>query len=252
MRIIFCVAILINLLLVSAKKGKGGNEEEEEEDKHKDVCDFSYGKKLDARGFADYFNKGKSSIGDTYQKGKDTMDVVYHQGKESAKLVSVLNEVLTDIAKVQLIKAKGGKLSSELVEVSKRDDTVEMLLTKIFSSLNKSGLLLPIIKMSMTNEKIRASLIDMTIDLIEADVIPYEEIFTALKDSGLAIEVVGFSLKDECTRKGLGKLIIEMIPELLASGALSPTDLLSLINKGRSKSIEVGPIGSNKTVNSLL
>lgn len=219
---------------------------------------------LKARGFSSFlggvFKKGKDTVGSVVETGKntvetvvetgkDTVEFVYDTGKDSVKMVSVLNTVLSDIAKVQVINTKGGRVESseidlsdlskrdiegdeELVELMKRGDTVEYLLTKVFVALKRSGLIMPIIKMSLTNEDIRAALIDMTIQLLEADVIPYEDIFYALKDSGLALQVVGFSLQDDCTRRGLGKLIVELIPELINSGALDPRDIIRRIIGG--------------------
>jgi hypothetical protein len=57
----------------------------------------------------------------------------------------VLNEILKDIAKFQVAYLK----KRNMFDVTKRGDLVEKLLTKVFVSLKKSGLLLPIIKMTL-------------------------------------------------------------------------------------------------------
>lgn len=250
MKIGFWITLITTLLAVVDCKGQT-EVEGEENDQDNNICNFSYGKKLEARGFADLFYKGKQSVGSAYEKGKGSVDLYYQKGKDSTELISSLNEVLSDISKIQLIKSKAGKKFSEQIEKGQQDDTIENLLTKVFSGLKKSGLLLPIIEMTLTNEKTRAAIIDIAINLIEADVIPYEEIFDALKDSGLAIQVVGFSLKDECTRKGLVKLIVELIPELISSGALSPKEILRLINDSNSKSIEASQSRNTSAISLL-
>ncbi|EGW32229.1 uncharacterized protein SPAPADRAFT_138221, partial [Spathaspora passalidarum NRRL Y-27907] len=106
-------------------------------------------------------------------------------------------------------------------------DLVDKMLVRVFHSLKKSGLINDIIRMSLTDDEVRESVASITIELLRADVISWEEVFVALKDSGLAIDVVRFSLTDEETRNGLGELVKEILPDLLESGAIDPKDLVS-------------------------
>lgn len=131
-------------------------------------------------------------------------------GKKKVALVKTLTDVLSMVKQAD---------SADSKDLDKRD-IVDELLVKVFYALKKSGLLNSIIKMSLTDDEVRPIIVDITIDLIEADVIPYEEIFEALKDSGLAVDVVKFILTDPETRQGLIDFIKELIPQLISSGEL--------------------------------
>ncbi|KAG2734778.1 hypothetical protein G9P44_002784 [Scheffersomyces stipitis] len=106
-------------------------------------------------------------------------------------------------------------------------DLVEDLLVKVFVSLKRSGLINSIIKMSLTDDEVREGVVDIAADLLERDVIPFEDIFVALKDSGLAVDVIKFSLTDEETRGGVVALIRELLPHLIADGSINPKDLIA-------------------------
>lgn len=140
-----------------------------------------------------------------------------NKGKKAFSLVSVLKDVLGMISKIDQIQ------DSEEMGLAKRD-LVEDLLVKVFVALKKSGLVNSIVKMALTDCDVRPAIIDILIELLEADVIPWEEIFVALKDSGLAVDVINELFTDPETREGLVQFTAELIPDLLASGALSGKD----------------------------
>lgn len=102
---------------------------------------------------------------------------------------------------------------------------VDETLTRVFKTLKRSGLINDVLRMSLTDESVRESIVAVTVELIDAEVIPYEEIFDALVDSGLALDVVRFALTDEDTRDGLVQLIVDLIPELLESEALRDVEI---------------------------
>lgn len=139
------------------------------------------------------------------------------KGKKAFSLVSVLKDVLGMISKIDQIQ------DSEEMGLAKRD-LVEDLLVKVFVALKKSGLVNSIVKMALTDCDVRPAIIDILIELLEADVIPWEDIFDALKDSGLAVDVINELFTDPETREGLVQFTAELIPDLLASGALSGKD----------------------------
>lgn len=140
-----------------------------------------------------------------------------NKGKKAFSLVSVLKDVLGMISKIDQIQ------DSEEMGLAKRD-LVEDLLVKVFVALKKSGLVNSIVKMALTDCDVRPAIIDILIELLEADVIPWEDIFEALKDSGLAVDVINELFTDPETREGLVQFTAELIPDLLASGALSGKD----------------------------
>lgn len=140
-----------------------------------------------------------------------------NKGKKAFSLVNVLKDVLGMVSKINQIQ------ESEEMGLAKRD-LVEDLLVKVFVALKKSGLVNSIVKMALTDCDVRPAIIDILIELLEADVIPWEDIFVALKDSGLAVDVINELFTDPETREGLVQFTAELIPDLLASGALSGKD----------------------------
>lgn len=100
-------------------------------------------------------------------------------------------------------------------DVLLRRTLVEDVMTQVFVALKRSGLIDYVIRMSLTDEEVRAGVADITVELIRADVIPYSEVFTALQESGLALDVVKFSLTDAQTRLGLIDLVLELVPQLI-------------------------------------
>ncbi|CAG90357.1 DEHA2G07964p [Debaryomyces hansenii CBS767] len=164
---------------------------------------------------------------DLNMSGADALDIekvaatgltdLLSKGKKAFSLVNVLKDVLGMISKIDQIQ------DSEEMGLAKRD-FVEDLLVKVFVALKKSGLVNSIVKMSLTDCDVRPAIIDILIELLEADVIPWEEIFVALKDSGLAVDVINDLFTDPETREGLVQFTAELIPDLLASGALSGKD----------------------------
>jgi len=175
---------------------------------------------LDSRGLVSFFDKSK----------------------EDLQAINVLNEILKDIAKFQIADLKKGSI----FDVTKRGDTVEKLLTKVFVSLKKSGLLLPIIKMTLTEYKTREATVKLIVELLEADIIPYEEIFEALNESGIVLLVTKFSLTDEETREGLGKLILQILPVLLKTNDVDSNVVIEMATAAQIEQV------GNSTISNLL
>lgn len=142
---------------------------------------------------------------------------LFNKGKKAFSLVNVLKDVLGTIGKINEMQ------ENEEMGLEKRD-LVEDLLVKVFVALKKSGLVNSIVKMALTDCDVRPAIIDILIELLEADVIPWEDIFVALKDSGLAVDIINELFTDLETRDGLIQFTAELIPDLLASGALSGKD----------------------------
>lgn len=111
-------------------------------------------------------------------------------------------------------------------------------MTHIFVLLKRSGLINSVIRQSLVDDQVRHGVASITIELIEADVIPYTEVLEAMKDSGLALDVIKFSLTDSETRAGLIQLIIELIPELIRSGVLNPFDYIGGDATAQAYSVE--------------
>lgn len=111
-------------------------------------------------------------------------------------------------------------------------------MTHIFVILKRSGLINSIIRQSLVDDQVRHGVAGITVELIEADVIPYTEVLEAMKDSGLALDVIKFSLTDNETRAGLIQLIIELIPELIRSGVLNPFDYIGGDAIAQAQSVE--------------
>lgn len=143
---------------------------------------------------------------------------LFKKGKKAFSLVNILKDVLRTIGKINEAQESGEEMS-----LAKRD-LVEDLLVKVFVALKKSGLVNSIVKMSLTDCDVRPAIIDILIELLEADVIPWEEVFVALKDSDLAVDVIKELFTDPETREGLMEFTAELIPDLLESGALSGQD----------------------------
>lgn len=138
------------------------------------------------------------------------------ESKQKLAKIEEIKGVLVDIQDILKLKVKG----------ILADEIIEDLLTTVFISLKKSGLINGIVKKSLTDEEIRIGVISVTIELISADIIPYEEIFVALKDSGLVIDIAKATLTDPEMRNGTIQLVKEMVPELIKSGALNIRDLI--------------------------
>lgn len=98
--------------------------------------------------------------------------------------------------------------------------------------LKKSGIVSDTIKNSLTDDEVRHLVAELTIEILKADVIPYEEVFRALKESGLAQSIVDETLTDKATRRGLVKLIVELTPQLVELGIISGADLTKSLAKG--------------------
>ncbi|SGZ56089.1 CIC11C00000002794 [Sungouiella intermedia] len=121
---------------------------------------------------------------------------------------------------------------------------IEDVMTQVFVALKRSGLINYVIRLSLTDEEVRAGVADITIELIRADVIPYNEVFRALQESGLALDVVRFSLTDSDTRLGLVQLVMELVPQLVeicSPLALSQADFSGFAAVS-SASVEVSPL----------
>lgn len=104
---------------------------------------------------------------------------------------------------------------------------IDNVMTQVFVALKRSGLINYVIRLSLTDAEVRAGVADITIELIRADVIPYQEVFHGLQQSGLALDVVKFSLTDAETRLGLVDLLMELVPQLVeicGPGVLSNAD----------------------------
>lgn len=144
---------------------------------------------------------------------------ITEKARQTKRLVTVLKSVLTSITEIKALK------KTRPVEKLGKRDLVDDLLERVFVALKDSGLVNSIIKMSLTDDDVRPAITRLTIDLIEADVIPYEEIFEALKLSGLAVDVVKKSVTDPETRHGLVELTKELIKGLLEED-ISLVDLL--------------------------
>lgn len=160
----------------------------------------------------------ESDIHERFLKSK-VEKIVYEKGK---KVVLIQLKAMEKI--LQKLESVGG---FDILS----DEKTEEALTTVFVALKNSMLLNPIIRYSLTDDEIRQGIIDLTIELLKADVIPYREIFVALNESGLAIDVIKFLLTDEETRQGEIDLIIELIKQLIESGAIKLEDLLKHIPK---------------------
>lgn len=172
-------------------------------------------------------NRDLLSIGKKKAKG---LKKIFSKKK---KLVKELEAVVFSLQKIEKIKGADddeGDWEEEDGDKSSisdlKDELIETLLTKVFISLKNSDLINPILKFSLTDDKVRSSIVDITVELLKADVIPYYEIFVALRDSGLAIQVIQFLLTDPETRQGQIDLIIELIPRLLEDGVINFEDIL--------------------------
>lgn len=123
------------------------------------------------------------------------------------------------------IAKKSGLAIAKTEEIAKRDELAKIQLesrnllddamTQVFVALKRSGLINYVIRLSLTDEEVRAGVADITIELIRADVIPYSEVFNAMRESGLALDVVKYSLTDAETRQGLIDLVLELVPQLI-------------------------------------
>lgn len=119
---------------------------------------------------------------------------------------------------VEKAKSRAGKL----LRAGLQSETVADVTVRLFVGLKESGLINDVIKMSLTDDEVRESITQITVDLLESGAIPWEEVFTALKDSGLAVDVVKQSVEDPTTRHGVALLIQELLPQLIKSGDYPP------------------------------
>lgn len=144
----------------------------------------------------------------------------YVKGKLGA-LFDKVKALVTSKVKEKVLKKmnKNGVAKREEVEVEQVElhprTLVEDAMTQVFVALKRSGLINYVIRLSLTDDEVRAGVADITIELIRADVIPYSEVFNALRESGLALDVVKFSLTDAETRQGLIELVLELVPQLV-------------------------------------
>lgn len=147
-------------------------------------------------------------------------------------LIKELNTILKSIKKIEKLKDTEGNEGNEIDKrglSDVKDEVVETLLIKVFTALKDSELLNPIIRFSLTDDTTREGLIDVTIELLKARVIPWTDIFNALKDSGLAVDILKFLLTDPEAREGQIDLVLELIPRLLEDGVISLDDILKRI-----------------------
>ena len=128
-------------------------------------------------------------------------------------------------------------------------DLVDELLLRVFNLLKGSGFINDIIRMSLTDPRVRLGMIDMTIRLLNAEVIPWDDIFIALKRHGLAIDVIKFTFTDAQTRVGLAAFVIELLPALVTSGALDLRQILETVPRLQEELIKMYN-GGNRTHNS--
>lgn len=166
---------------------------------------------------------------------KKLIGKLYNKNKKMIKELKTIIKCLESIEKVKNSEEyKTQELDEDFVDPDlqkrgKLDDVIEELLTKVFISLKSSQLINPILRFSLTDYEVRQGLIDITIQLLKADVIPWEEIFNALKDSGLAVDVIKFLLTDSESRSGTVDLVLELLPKLLELGVISFKDILERI-----------------------
>lgn len=118
-------------------------------------------------------------------------------------------------------------------------DMVDELLLRVFNLLKGSGFINDIIRMSLTDPRVRLGMIDMTIRLLNAEVIPWDDIFIALKRHGLAIDVIKFTFTDAQTRVGLAAFVVELLPALVNSGALNLRQILETVPRLQEELIKM-------------
>lgn len=135
----------------------------------------------------------------------------FGKAKKQAGKVQALKKILADIKEI-------AKTSSEQLLIKR--DIVDDLLYRVFVALKNSGFVNSIVKFSLTDDATRHGVVELTADLLEREVIPWEEILEALKTSGLAVDVIKHAVTDPDTRQGVIDLIIELIPQLIESGVL--------------------------------
>ncbi|EGV65973.1 hypothetical protein PSN45_003213 [Yamadazyma tenuis] len=143
-------------------------------------------------------------------------------------IIKELESILKSIKKIKKLKAETPEISTRGLS-EKKDEIIESLLVKVFVALKDSELITPMLEFSLTDEQVRGGLVKTTVDLLKANVIPWEEIFTALKESGLAVEVVRFLLTDPETIEGEIDLILELIPRLIEEKVINLEDLLKIL-----------------------
>uniref|UniRef100_A0A0L0NVI3 Uncharacterized protein n=1 Tax=Candidozyma auris TaxID=498019 RepID=A0A0L0NVI3_CANAR len=164
----------------------------------------------------------KKKIADAVDFGKEKTGEVIDKKKEEFKNKLENGKLVGKVGNYSIALSARELDEFQLAERAFLDDAM----VHIFVLLKRSGLINSIIRQSLSDEDVREAIAKITIELIDADVIPYAEVFEALKDSGLALDVVKFSLTDPETRSGLVQLIVELIPELFRSGVLNPLDYI--------------------------
>lgn len=112
------------------------------------------------------------------------------------------------------------KLADEDLNLHKRD-ILDNILERIFQALKDSGLATEVVRLSLEDDDVRAGVSDLTIQLLEADIIPYYEVFEALKESGLAIQVVQSTLQDPDTMAGALTLAKQLLEAQLPTNSTS-------------------------------
>ncbi|CAH6722493.1 hypothetical protein CLIB1444_09S04786 [[Candida] jaroonii] len=165
---------------------------------------------------------------------KKLIGKLYVKNKKMIKELKTIIKCLESIERIKESKEHkvqefGEEGEEDLQKRGNLDVIVEGLLTKVFVSLKSSQLINPILRFSLTDDQVRQGIIDMTIQLLQANVIPWEEIFNALKNSGLAVDVIKFLLTDPESRSGTVSLVLELLPKLLEQGIISFKDVLERI-----------------------
>lgn len=84
--------------------------------------------------------------------------------------------------------------------------------------------------MSLTDDLVREALTDITIKLLNANVIPWDDIILAIKTHGLVLDVTKFTLTNPEVRQGLASFVLELIPGLIRSGSLTTKQVVEQLN----------------------
>lgn len=162
-----------------------------------------------------------------FLKGKLSALFAKAKALAKSKTQQQINKAKQTAAKKLSAPPKRDLIDSDISHELEARSLIDNVMTQVFVALKRSGLINYVIRLSLTDAEVRAGVADITIELIRADVIPYQEVFQGLQQSGLALDVVKFSLTDAETRLGLVELVLELVPQLVeicAPGVLSKAD----------------------------
>ncbi|CCG21897.1 hypothetical protein CORT_0B01790 [Candida orthopsilosis Co 90-125] len=115
------------------------------------------------------------------------------------------------------------------------DLEVDEGIARVFDSLKQSGLINNILILSLKDQLVRNSLMDLTIENLKNNQISWDEWLMAIQAHGLDIDVDKFTFAKPEIGKLLSKSVLDAIPVLIQKGFLTRLDVIQELSFGEGQ-----------------